>query len=400
MRKTAVSVFALSFVLAAVVGCSQNAGAPGKQLAAGDGCAGEKAKKEIGCDACSKAAAAKQDGCGGCAEGKSPEECKKACEEKKAAGCGGQTPESCELEAGDGQGKIDWMADLPAALKAAAEEEKSVLVFFDAAGCAPSREMKRKTLADSRVAEVANLHFVRVMIDIDRSPEVADRYHVESVPSTVVLAHDGTPVARHEDVAGAAAYAKILEDADVAALRYRDLKRAASAKSCCADDKLELAWFLHAQRSFDAAADAYETAVKTLVEESCCGSAKLIGDALVALGDARIDAEADGETIDQVAARLEKLDPKGKHGFADNALFLRGIACTRRTDAAGAKDQFAKIPADSDRAEGAAVWGAWVELEMLGNRDRAAEILRDFVKAHPESGYRAMADQLLQRLGK
>ncbi len=392
MRKIAVSVFVLSLVFA-VVGCSNHPDSQGAALSAG------KVAKKDGC--CAKAAA-KQDGCGGCAEGKSPEECKKACEEKKAAdasGCGGAR-EECALEAGDGQGKIEWLANLPAALKVAAEEEKSILLFFDATWCAPSREMKRKTLADSRVAEVANLHFVRAMIDIDRNPEIADRYHVESVPSTIVLAHDGTQVARHDDVAGATAYAKILEDADVATLRYRDLKRAATAKSCCADDKLALAWFLHAQRSFDAAGDAYETAVAALSKESCCGSATALGEALVALGDARIDAEADGDTLDALAGKLEKLDPEGKLGFQDNAYFLRGIACARFGDAPGAKERFAKIPADSDRAEGAAVWGAWVELEMLGNRDRAAEILRDFVKAHPQSGYRLMAEQLLQRLGK
>jgi thiol-disulfide isomerase/thioredoxin len=398
-------------------GCCESKGKDsgcGGKKEAGSGC-GDKEKKESGCETkpqsngagCGDKAASKaSSGCeskekgSGCGETEKKDAGCGSKPQSKASGCGGQAAVDVKLEAGDGQGKIEWLTNLPAALKVAAEEEKAVLVVFDAEWCAPSRKMRRTTLADSRVAEIANLHFVRVMIDTDKNPEAADRYRVEEIPTTVVLAPDGTPVFRHEDVAGASTFEAVLQEADVAFLQYRDLKRRVDAEPKGVEPLLELARLLHRQGSFAAAAEAAEKALARAEAESCCGSRKVHAEIAAFVGECHVEARADGEALDRIAAKLEELDANGELGFRDNALFFRAVACVVREEPAEAMSKLNRLVSDhpgSDKAESAAIWMAWIELEKLENRDGAAQMLRAFIARYPDSGYRPLAERLLRQ---
>lgn len=360
------------------------------------GCSGKESKGPGGCELDDKPPQS------GGVEKKGPG-CGSEQPQSKAAGCGGgdgQAVVEGAVDTGDGQGRIEWMTNLSRALKVAAEEEKAVLVVFDADWCAPSRRMKRGALADSRVTEIANRLFVPVLLDADKHPEVADRYRVEVIPTTVVLAWDGTLVFRHEDAAGAAAYAALLEEADVAFMHYRELKRQADAEPEKVEPRLALARQLYRQGSFAAAAAEADRALAEAERKGCCGSKKFEAEIAVFAGECHAEARADAEALDRLAEKLEGFDRSGEHGFLDNALFFRAVASVVRDDPAEARSRLNRLVADhpgSDKAESAAIWMAWIELEKFQDRESAAQMLRRFIARYPESGYRELAERLLRR---
>lgn len=370
----------------------------------GAGCCKKENRSSGGCGDKSKSSTCEpKDKAPGCGEGgKKDSGCGSGQPQSKASGCGGgadATAVEVALESGDGLGKIEWMTNVAMALKVAAEEEKAVLLVFDADWCAPSRQMKRTTLADSRVAEIANRLFVRVLIDTDKNPEAADRYHVEEIPTTVVLAYDGTPVFRHEDAAGAAAYAALLEEADVACMQYRDLKRQADAEPDKVEPRLALARMLYRQGSFAAAAAEADRALTAAERSGCCASQEARAEIAVFAGECHAEARSDAEALDRIAAKLEDFDRSGEKGLRDNAMFFRAVASVVRDDPAEARSRLSRLISEypgSDKAESAAIWMAWIELEKLENREGAAPMLRAFIDRYPESGYRPLAERLLR----
>lgn len=82
-----------------------------------------------------------------------------------------------------------------------------MLVFFTSARSGPARRM------DSLLAHLARKERVRVRVasvDVDRRPDLAERFGVETVP-TLALVKDKRLVARHEGRASAPQIEAMLE---------------------------------------------------------------------------------------------------------------------------------------------------------------------------------------------
>jgi thioredoxin-related protein len=91
--------------------------------------------------------------------------------------------------------RIAWGDDLEAALVAAGSRGVPVVVHFTSPGCPYCWAMERHVLPNERV-EAALDDYVAVRIDTSSEPEVAARYHVEAVPTFVVLTENGDEVRR------------------------------------------------------------------------------------------------------------------------------------------------------------------------------------------------------------
>jgi thiol:disulfide interchange protein len=125
------------------------------------------------------------------------------------AGC---SPSGSRSENGsEAQAKIAWLTDYDAALKQARSEGKLVLIDFFAAWCGPCQLMERTTFVDDEVKRSLT-GFVPLKIDVDRQPQVAARYGVEGLPTTLVVDAHGKPVAQAVGYLDAKEYVKTLGD--------------------------------------------------------------------------------------------------------------------------------------------------------------------------------------------
>lgn len=88
---------------------------------------------------------------------------------------------------------IPWRTDLQAALAEARQTGRPVLVDFQASWCAPCIAMQHDTWTDPAVAR-AIAAYIPVSIDVDRDAAASDRYHVEGIPTILVLDAAGNVV--------------------------------------------------------------------------------------------------------------------------------------------------------------------------------------------------------------
>ena len=85
---------------------------------------------------------------------------------------------------------IPWRPTLAAAQSEAGPAHRKVLAYFTATWCPPCKKMKTTTWADSTVAHAME-QYVPAKIDIDADKEAARRYHIEAVPTYIVLSDQG-----------------------------------------------------------------------------------------------------------------------------------------------------------------------------------------------------------------
>jgi thioredoxin 1 len=86
---------------------------------------------------------------------------------------------------------IAWRTDLAGALTEAKQRGLPVLVDAGADWCPPCIAMKHDVWPDDEVAARVAQGFIPLLVDVDASPAVADRYGIATIPTVMVLDADG-----------------------------------------------------------------------------------------------------------------------------------------------------------------------------------------------------------------
>src|SRR5688572_25785933 len=82
----------------------------------------------------------------------------------------------------------DWGAD---AFSRARETRRPILLAIGASWSSWSRIMDREAYADPEVARVVDSDLVAIRVDLDRRPDVNDRYNPGAIPAVALLDSEG-----------------------------------------------------------------------------------------------------------------------------------------------------------------------------------------------------------------
>ncbi len=93
---------------------------------------------------------------------------------------------------------IEWMTDFAAALALAKKESRPLLLLGQVDWNEAARDFATRTLADEQVVRRMK-EFVCVKIDLDRAPEIRDKYQIEGSPTVLLLDSNGV---LHERLVG------------------------------------------------------------------------------------------------------------------------------------------------------------------------------------------------------
>jgi uncharacterized protein YyaL (SSP411 family) len=88
-----------------------------------------------------------------------------------------------------------WLGWDPESLARGRREDKPILLAMGAAWCEMTRRMDAETYADPEVAALIEREYVPIRVDVDRFPEVFERYTMGASPSVVFLTDDGEVIA-------------------------------------------------------------------------------------------------------------------------------------------------------------------------------------------------------------
>jgi thioredoxin:protein disulfide reductase len=96
---------------------------------------------------------------------------------------------------------IAWLKSEPAALAAARDQDKGVLIDFSADWCAPCKELEKITFSDPAVHADINQRFVPLKVDLTNAEDEASqalqtKYNAPTLPAVVLLDSSGKEVTR------------------------------------------------------------------------------------------------------------------------------------------------------------------------------------------------------------
>ena len=86
---------------------------------------------------------------------------------------------------------ISWNTDHQAAVLAAQNEQRLLLVHFWTPDCAPCRRVEKSVFSRPQVAQVVHQNFVPVKVNAYDAPELCARYRVDRWPTDVIVTADG-----------------------------------------------------------------------------------------------------------------------------------------------------------------------------------------------------------------
>jgi len=88
---------------------------------------------------------------------------------------------------------INWQPSFEAALAQSKASGKPVMVDFGAKWCGACRMMEEQTYPDAAVI-AASKNFVMAKVDVDERQDLANRYGISSLPTTVWFHADAKPI--------------------------------------------------------------------------------------------------------------------------------------------------------------------------------------------------------------
>jgi len=118
----------------------------------------------------------------------------------------------------DGPSAIAWRTDFESAIAEARTSGRPAWVQFTAKWCGYCHKMEREVFGLPDVAALAAGRFVPVKIDADRRADLIERFAIDGLPSTILLAPDGRELGRRSGFVEAPAFLAFLEAAAPAPL--------------------------------------------------------------------------------------------------------------------------------------------------------------------------------------
>lgn len=105
--------------------------------------------------------------------------------------------------------EITWLTNYDDAIAQAKSSGKLVVVDFFATWCGPCKLMDRETFADAKIQQWL-AQFVPLKIDVDQQRQLAERYEIEVLPTTMVLDANGKRLAGEVGYLDADQYLSVL----------------------------------------------------------------------------------------------------------------------------------------------------------------------------------------------
>lgn len=105
---------------------------------------------------------------------------------------------------------IRWAASVDEAMAQAIAENKLVLLHFGADYCGPCRSVEQFVFTEPQVAAAIHDQYVPVKIDIQKAPELAEKFEVTRIPQDVIITTEGLVAYRRTSPSRADEYRNML----------------------------------------------------------------------------------------------------------------------------------------------------------------------------------------------
>lgn len=106
--------------------------------------------------------------------------------------------------------EINWYPDLNSATKAAAKQNKLVLLHFNADWCRPCKTLESFVFTNPAVRRAFDNNVIAVKIDVDKHPDLVQQYAVSKVPFDVALTATGRVVSKRQSPMDSSGYTKMI----------------------------------------------------------------------------------------------------------------------------------------------------------------------------------------------
>ena len=102
--------------------------------------------------------------------------------------------------------------DVDGAFSEAQNQNKSLALIFDQDSCVYCEILKDNVLTNSDVQKELNENYIVVLVDINKNPDVADKYDVFGTPTVQFLDSDAKEIGRIEGYVESAEFLKTLKE--------------------------------------------------------------------------------------------------------------------------------------------------------------------------------------------
>ncbi|MBV8879922.1 MAG: thioredoxin fold domain-containing protein [Planctomycetaceae bacterium] len=292
------------------------------------------------------------------------------------------------------QAAIDWKTDYAAALEAARKDGRYVVVFFGGPDCPPCARMKETTFKDAGVIAAVNKAYVNAAIHLDGPNETANQFGIQVIPTTFLVASDGTRVRKWEGYLGPEDYRKGLEAAVAAFEKLKVLEPKLKLDPDSPELNAEAAGHYAALGRSRAAADALKRVAARTDDPKA--RAKLLVRVLGQLYSVEVD-EALNDEILATAAEAEKGDP-AQRGEALAARAQVAMNREKPDDAIKLFEEVVERHPTCDKAAVSLLWLADLYHHAQKNNAKAQKALERLLEKYPKSDVVDDARAMLEHL--